>query len=341
MPALPRYVETPLVQKSRFLLLALLIAAVFVLWRFSGAGARGDGSMLGYVEGDVLYIAPNEAERVERLFVEAGSAVEAGAPLFSMATPVLDAQRQSAIAKVEQATQQLENIAQALNRPQQIAVLQAAVERAQAALDWSKLTYQRQKTLFSHGHVAKAALDQAEAALSRDQASLDEAKRQVVAANLSGRSHEIDAAEAALRAAKGDREALDIRIARATRTAPTAGVVQDVFFRPGEMANAGQPVVALLPPENRKARFYAAQARLADIKLGDLVDVSCDGCAAGLSAKVYFIASREEYTPPVVFSDVERAKLVYKVEARLQGAARDLPLGLPLAIRLAPAGAPK
>jgi HlyD family secretion protein len=49
---------------------------------------------------------------------------------------------------------------------------------------------------------------------------------------------------------------------------------------------------------------------------------------------VFFISGREEYTPPVIFSDEEREKLVFKIEARMEGAARDLPLGLPLRLRV-------
>ena len=175
-------------------------------------------------------------------------------------------------------------------------------------------------------------------ALDRDKASLEEAKRQVEAARIPSRSHEIDAAEASLKQARAQLDQLNIRIGRQTVVAPAAGVIQDVYFRPGEMVNAGQPVVALLPPGNRKVRFYVPQAQLASIQLGARVKVSCDGCKDGLWGKIFFMSGREEYTPPVIFSDQERAKLVFKIEARLEGEARELPIGLPVSIRLWPEG---
>jgi HlyD family secretion protein len=79
---------------------------------------------------------------------------------------------------------------------------------------------------------------------------------------------------------------------------------------------AGRPVVALLPPGNLKIRFFAPQSILPTIKYGDIVDVSCDGCEKGLTAKVSFIARSAEYTPPVIYSQEERAKLVFLIEAR-------------------------
>ena len=44
--------------------------------------------------------------------------------------------------------------------------------------------------------------------------------------------------------------------------------------------------------------------------------VTCDNCAADLTAKIYFIATTAEYTPPVIYSLDERNKLVYLIQAR-------------------------
>ncbi|HYA81162.1 MAG TPA: HlyD family efflux transporter periplasmic adaptor subunit [Methylocystis sp.] len=319
---------------KRLAVIATLIALFVAFEIYRGAG-RDDGAFLGYVEGDLLYIAPIEGERLATLNVEVGDNVEAGAPLFSMETPVLDAQRKEAAARIGQMEAQLENLKAALNRPQQVAVLQAAVERAEAELTLSQQNFERQRALYAARDVSKATLDNAQMALSRDGAALKEAKRQVDAALLTGRSQEIDGAQAALRQARAQITQLDIRISRQKdNTAPAAGVVQDVFFRKGESVNPGQPVLTLLPPGNRKARFYVPQARLAGIKLGARVRVLCDGCPDNLFARVFFLSGREEYTPPVIFSDQEREKLVFKVEARMEGAARELPLGLPLRLRL-------
>jgi len=324
---------------KRAIVIALALALFVGFEIFRNRGSDG-GAFLGYVEGDLLYIAPIEGERLASLSVEVGDAVQAGAPLFSMETPLLDAQRNEAAARIAQMEAQLENLRAALNRPQQVAVLEAAVERAEAELKLSQQNFQRQKALYAVRDIAKATLDNAQMALSRDEAALAEAKRQVEAALLTGRSQEIEGAEAALRQARAQLSQLDIRIARQkNNVAPASGVVQDVFFRKGESVNAGQPVLSLLPPENRKARFYVPQARLEAVRLGQRVKVLCDGCAADLSARIFYIAGREEFTPPVIFSDQEREKLVFKIEARMEGAARELPLGLPLRIRLE--GAPK
>ena len=52
------------------------------------------------------------------------------------------------------------------------------------------------------------------------------------------------------------------------------------------------------------------------IKFGETVAITCDGCAAGLAARVSFIARSAEFTPPVIYSLEERSKLVFLIEAR-------------------------
>ncbi|MGB8747263.1 MAG: efflux RND transporter periplasmic adaptor subunit [Pseudolabrys sp.] len=125
-----------------------------------------------------------------------------------------------------------------------------------------------------------------------------------------------DDAEAALRQAKANLDWSQTRLMRRNAYSPGDGTVEQVYYRPGETVPAGRPVVAILPPGNLKLRFFAPQAILPTIKYGDIVEVSCDGCEKGLTAKVSFIARSAEYTPPVIYSQEERAKLVFLIEAR-------------------------
>jgi HlyD family secretion protein len=82
-----------------------------------------------------------------------------------------------------------------------------------------------------------------------------------------------------------------------------------------------------------KIRFFAPETRLASIHYGDTVQVSCDGCARDITAKVTFIASSAEYTPPVIYSRDERAKLVYLIEARTADPDK-LRVGQPVTVTL-------
>ena len=62
--------------------------------------------------------------------------------------------------------------------------------------------------------------------------------------------------------------------------------------------------------------MHSPEPALSGVHKGDVVALLCDGCPAGLTATVSFIAPQAEYTPPVIYSEASRAKLVYQAEAR-------------------------
>ena len=62
----------------------------------------------------------------------------------------------------------------------------------------------------------------------------------------------------------------------------------------------------------------------------------CDGCASDLAARVNFISAQAEFTPPVIYSQEERARLVFRIEA-LPEQPDDLRVGQPVSVALQPA----
>jgi HlyD family secretion protein len=154
-----------------------------------------------------------------------------------------------------------------------------------------------------------------------------------------GTQKTFDDAEAALRQAKANLEWAQTRLARRNAHSPADGTIEQIYYRPGETVPAGRPVVALLPPGNLKIRFFAPQAVLPELKYGDVVGVSCDGCDTGLTAKISFIARSAEFTPPVIYSQEERAKLVFLIEARSEQPEK-FRVGQPVTVTL-PQGSPR
>jgi HlyD family secretion protein len=68
--------------------------------------------------------------------------------------------------------------------------------------------------------------------------------------------------------------------------------------------------------------------------------IGCDSCASGLTATVSFIAPQPEYTPPVIYSESTREKLVYLIEAHpTPDQAVQLKPGQPVDVRRVTAGA--
>jgi HlyD family secretion protein len=153
-----------------------------------------------------------------------------------------------------------------------------------------------------------------EAAVSTAEQAFERAQQLLTSA--AGTRKTYDDAVAALRQTKANLEWSKTRLARRRAVSPADGLIQEVYYRPGETVQPGRPVISLLPPGNLKIRFFAPEVLLPKIKYGETVQVSCDGCEQGLTAKVTFIAKSAEYTPPVIYSREERAKLVFLIEAR-------------------------
>jgi HlyD family secretion protein len=125
------------------------------------------------------------------------------------------------------------------------------------------------------------------------------------------------------------------RLTRKTVAAPVRARVADVLYREGEMVEAGMPVVSLLAPQYVRARFFVPQPALGRLRIGQRVSLRCDGCASDIGAVISFIAPEAEYTAPLIYSQENRATLVFMVEARPDAAgATLLHPGQPLEVRL-------
>jgi HlyD family secretion protein len=278
---------------------------------------RGDDRVFqGWVEAELIFVGPDETGRLENLSVRQGQTVTEGAPLFVLDKDLQQANVRAAEATVAEAEARLARAEAQQQRPQEIAVLEAQERRAEAMLQLSTAERERQLQLAAKGVTSKAQLDTAESNYMRDMAALEEIRRQIKVARLSARKEDIAAARETLAQAQARLASAKTRLARREVVSPVSGVVQKLYFRTGEMVAAGRPVVSLLPPANMKLRFFVPQPRRPDIAIGEPVQVRCDGCEEQLAARIDFISQTAEFTPPVVYTPEERAKLVFLVEAR-------------------------
>jgi HlyD family secretion protein len=174
----------------------------------------------------------------------------------------------------------------------------------------------RVQQLVQQNFLSHSKLDDARAAADQSQARVAELSAALRVARLPARIDERAAADALALAARSALAQTQWREQQKQQTAPVEAQVAETYFRVGEWVNAGQPVVALLPAGAVRARFFVPEAQLGAVKVGQAVEVRCDGCGAPIAAKIDFIATRAEYTPPVIYSNAQRSRLVFMVEAR-------------------------
>lgn len=290
----------------------------------------------GYAEADFIYVAPAVSGRVQLLAVDRGARVERGTTLFQLEPDVQAFERATATARVEQAAAQISNLRKG-KRVDELRAIEQQLAQARASLELSSKELERAQTLVKQGFISSNRLDELRSARARDAARVAEVQAQLATARDAARPDEIAAAEAERRAAESELASTRWREDQTRGIAAQSGTVQDVMYRVGEWVQQGAPVVAILPDGAVKLRFFVPQEALARIRVGDTVAIGCDGCPAGMSARVSFIATEAEFTPPVIYSNESRAKLVFMVEARPDDtSAKVLKPGQPIDARLAP-----
>ncbi|NQV72231.1 HlyD family efflux transporter periplasmic adaptor subunit [bacterium] len=308
----------------------LLAVALIGTW---GCKTAEDGNaIIGYVEGEYIYISSPQTGLITSTTFELGDIVSRGDTLFALENELETLMYEEARGRTAQARAQAENLYTGA-RPEELAALDAKLQEAKAQLTLAQAEYDRKYPLVEKEILAAAEGDALIAALTRAKASVRSAEEAITVAKLGGRDAAKTAAEAteasAIAALRQTEWKLNRRIVRAT----VPGAVEMVFHRQGEFVSTGAPVLAILPPDNIKVRFFVSQELVSTIQLGQTVQFKPDGIGEAVSATVSFIAKEAEFTPPVIYSKDARQKLVFMVEAHLpQGVS--LRPGLPVDVTL-------
>lgn len=272
----------------------------------------------GYVEGEYVLVAPVETGRISELTKKRGDRIVRNELLVQMESADADIAVREAEAALEQAKAQLANLKEG-RRPEEMAVIEATLQSAQAQAAEAKRVFDRESSLAKRGINAKADLDQASTALQQADALVNQTSANLAVARLAARPMEIDAADAVVKQAEAKLANARWRLEHRRLTVPYDGVVDDIVRREGEVAGPSQPVISVLPDGAVKIRLYVAEKYLSGIRLGTDITVRCDGCGKDVRAKVSYISDDPEFTPPVIYSLENRQKLVYLIEARPDG----------------------
>ena len=288
----------------------------------------------GYAEGEFVNVASSQSGHLEKLQVARGAQIAAGAPLFSLESVQEQAglaQAQHALAAAEA---QLKDI-KIGKRPVEVAVISAQLAQAQAAAERSALQRRRDEAQYRSGGISQEQLQSTRAQSDTDAARVRELQNQVEVARLPGRDEQLRAQADQVEGARAALTDAQWKLDQKTQTAPQAGLIFDTLYREGEWIASGSPVIRLLPPANIKVRFFVPEPILGSLAPGRAVSIHCDGCAGEVPAVISFISPQAEYTPPVIFSNETRSKLVFMIEAR--PGAQDAPKlhpGQPLEVHL-------
>jgi HlyD family secretion protein len=317
------------------LALVFCATAAAAFWREPLMSALGFGGerarYLGYVEGETSLIAPPVAGRLVQRPVERGVTVKKGDRLFVIDPVVAQADVAHAEAAFAESQSRYQNLLTG-KRQEEKEITTAQRRETEAALANAEIEYRRQSELLAKGVGTRKDYENAESQMRQLRMRQNSLVAQEKVNELAARPDEIAAAKATVDQNQAALDQAKKRLDDLMPGAPEDGLIENTFFNVGEWVPAGTPVVSLLPPYRVKLRFFVPEDDAAQARMGQTVGFTCDSCPPDLKAHIIYVSPRAEFTPPVIYSQTARTKLVFLIEARPDPTQTRLPPGLPITV---------
>ncbi len=289
---------------------------------------------VGTLERHRFEIAATAAEQIVAMPVREGQAVKQGDVVAQLDGGSLAANRASVAAQASQLQHRLDELEHGA-RAGEIVQARAQVAAAKAQYDQNLKEYERLSDLVGRGLVAQS---QADAQLQLRDTSAAQLKSAQAGLDLllqGTRSEQLDQARAALQSAESLLQQQDVLLARLQLVAPVDGVIEALPYRLGERPVLGAPVVIMLAAGMPYARVYIPEPERAALRAGQSLPVHVDGVAQTFTGTLRYIAGEASFTPYFALTQRDRSRLAYLAEIDLpEPAARDLPVGVPVEVRL-------
>jgi HlyD family secretion protein len=316
-----------MIAKSRLLLATGLLAAAAGAGAYAWTVLRPHGPGEGFISGNgrieatEVDVATKLGGRIQDVLVGEGDFVSAGQPLAHMQIQPLEAQRDEARARRQQAVSGVASAqAQVLVREADRQTALAQVTQREADLDAARRRLARSETLAREGASAEQELDDDRARVRGAEAGLRAVQAQVAAAEagVAASRTQVTGAEAALIAADATLARVQADIDDSALTAPRAGRVQYRIAHPGEVLGSGGKLLNLVDLSDVYMTFFVPEQAAGRLALGSEVRIILDAAPQYvIPARVSFVASTAQFTPKTVETASERQKLMFRVKAQI------------------------
>jgi len=159
---------------------------------------------------------------------------------------------------------------------------------------------------------AEAVVEQAQVGMEQAQATLEQAKTMV-------------------NGAQTDLELIDIQLKKVVIYSPTKGTVLNRSIEPGEVVQAGAPVMNIGQLDQLSITVYIPENSYGQIKLGEKAYIVSDSFPDEIfEAQVVRIADRAEYTPRNIQTKEDRVTTVFAIKLSVVDPLGKLKPGMPV-----------
>lgn len=231
--------------KSAVLAGMAAILLLLIVWGFWKSAQPPAPFFQGQMEAKEVDIAPKVTARISQLHVKEGQNIQAGDLLLEMDSPEVQAKLAQAQA-ARDAAQAVADKASNGARPQEVQMARLTWERAQAAANLARTSYQRVQSLYDQGLVSAQKRDETHTNWKASTAQADAAKAQYEMAAQGARDEDKTAAAAQARQVDGVIAEVKAAEAETQLRSPVAGEVANVLAKVGELSPQGVAVVTVV-----------------------------------------------------------------------------------------------
>ena len=231
---------------------------------------------------------------IDILYVKEGDTVHAGDTLAHIGSRQINAKMIQAKAARSAATAQSRK-AKGGARDQQVQMAYQVWQKAKAAEEVYKKSYERVKALYDKGVVAAQKLDEVDAKYKAAQADCAAAEQQYLMAKEGAQSEDIDAAAALVNRAGGAVAEVQSYLDDSYLIAPCDGVVVEVYAKLGDLVGTGSPVISILDNTDNWFNFSIREDKLKDVTTGDSVMVQIPALGGTYACSVRNVKALASY----------------------------------------------
>ncbi len=184
--------------------------------------------------------------------------------------------------------------------------------------------------LIAQANAARAAYQQAEAAVQVAEANLAAVKAGPTQEDIAIAQAQVAEAETAL-------TAVQVQLDKLTLTAPRAGLISHKSVNTGELAAPGTTLLELSDIETVNLTVYIPETQIGRVKVGQQALVFVDAYPDEVfEGTVTFVTPQAEFTPRNVQTQEERVNLVFGVKITLDNPDHRLKPGMPADVEILP-----
>ncbi|HKE22682.1 MAG TPA: efflux RND transporter periplasmic adaptor subunit [Bryobacteraceae bacterium] len=234
-------------------------------------------------------VMPNITAPVARFLVNRGDRVTQNQLLATLENRGLVANVEANKGQVEQAQANLQNTEQAAI-PESIVKAETDVESDQQQYDAAKKVLENRQELLKEGAMSHKLVDDAAVSLAQAKAQLDTAKEHLRALKAAGKQAQLDQAKAQVTAAQGQLRSAETQVTYSEVRSPAAGVIADRPLYPGDIAQAGTPLLVVMDVSSVVARLNVPTADASGVKVGQDATITMADTGEDVPAKVRVVS---------------------------------------------------